>query len=125
MTSPETARPGQDHYGDHRPQTVWEPTRYRTGPLIGAGRWCPIFAPVDRPAVGVLYTDDAEILGFIPADAQSNANAPAVAHVMQDALLGAAALGTPVSEVFDHWASRDGRGLAAGPVVQGDLRNLG
>jgi hypothetical protein len=117
--------PGRMHYGDHRPETEWEPARYRTGPLVGAGRWVHLYAPVDLPPVGTLYTDDDAILGYMPADAMQHPNAPAMAHVVQDALLGAAALGTPASVVFDAWAERDGRGLAAGTVEHGDLRTLG
>lgn len=117
---------------EHGPQSeslravpVWEPKRYRSGPLVGAGRWVPIFSPVDRPAVGVLATDDQDLLAFVPFGADEDDQQAMTAQVViRDALLAAAAVGTPVREVFDAWAARDGRGLAAGPVVTGDLRQI-
>lgn len=112
------------HYGDHRTVEVWAPARYRTGPLVGAGRWCPIYAPVGQPPVGILYTDDDQVLGFLPADALESPGAAKTAHTVSDALLGAAAVASPVTVVFDHWAQMDGQGLAAGPVAVGDLSEL-
>lgn len=126
-TLPESApwpEPG-GHYGDHRPEETWAPSRYLSGPLVGAGRWVQVYAPVGEPSVGTLYTNDDDVLAFMPADAMTNPNAPSMAHVMSDALLGAAALGTPAAEVFDAWAARQGRGLASGPILSGDLRTLG
>lgn len=123
MTVPENV-PGE-HYGDHQAQPVWTPEHYRTGPLVGAGRWCHIYAPIDLPPAGVLYTDDDTILGYMPVSAMDHPFAPAVAHLVGGGLRDAAALGRPVSAVFDAWAERDGRGLAAGSVVVGDLRDLG
>lgn len=123
MTTPENV-PGE-HYGDHQAQPVWTPKHYRTGPLVGAGRWLRLYAPIDLPHAGVLYTDDQDILGFIPVNAMAHPYAPAVANIVGIGLREAAALGRPASEVFDAWAERDGRGLAAGEVERGDLRDLG
>lgn len=112
------------HYGDHRAQTVWSPAHYATGPRVGPGRWCRIYAPMIGKPAGVLYTDDRDVLGFIPVAAVKKPNAPHIAHQVGCGLREAAALGRPVSEVFDAWAARAGQGLAAGQVVSGDLRNL-
>lgn len=123
MTTPENV-PGE-HYGDHQAQPVWVPAHYRTGPLVGAGRWVPIYSPVEGPPAGVLYTDDDQVLGFMPVGVMAHPYAPQVTHVVGVGLREAAALGRPVSAVFDAWAQRDGRGLAAGEIVRGDLRDLG
>lgn len=123
MTTPENV-PGE-HYGDHQAQARWMPAHYRTGPLIGAGRWLHVFSPITEPYAGILYTDDDEILGFLPASLMDHEQAPHVAHLVGVGLREAAALGRPARDVFDAWAQRDGRGLAAGEIVRGDLRDLG
>lgn len=112
------------HYGDHRAQTVWSPAHYATGPLEGPGRWCRVYAPMIGKPVGVLYTDDVAILGYLPVAAVRRPNSPHIAHVVGVSLLQAAALSRPVSEVFDAWAARAAQGLACGRVISGDLRHL-
>lgn len=97
---------------------------YATGPLEGPGRWIQIFAPIDLPHAGILYTDDDTILGYMPVAVMDHPNSPQVAHLVGNGLLQAAALGRPVTAIFDAWAARAGQGLAAGQITIGDLREL-
>ena len=103
---------------------MWSPAHYATGPLEGRGRWCTVHAPMLAPSLGILYTNDQDVLGFLPEPAIKRPDAPAISHLIGVGLREAAALGRPVSDVFDAWAARAGQGLACGQVVSGDLRHL-
>lgn len=120
----EVEGPVPGHYGDHQAETVWAPAHYATGPLEGPGRWIQIFAPIDLPHVGILYTDDDRILGYLPVSALNHSHPPAIASTVGIGLREAAALGRPATAVFDAWAARAGQGLAAGQITTGDLREL-
>jgi hypothetical protein len=82
----------------------------------GQGRWVRLHR--FGGSIGMLWTDDAQALGFIPEPGASVA-------VLVRSIRSACALGTPTSWVFDDHASWSGQDHWAGPVERGDLASLG
>lgn len=98
-------------------QAAYQPPVYR-GSRHGAGRWCPLYAHGEP--LGYLWTNDVDGIGFLPTTTAGIVRGAEFAM----ALSTAAGHGTPVGEVFDHWAGYASLGLQAGPVVNGDLDTL-
>lgn len=109
--------PNREHREDDLvAQSVYEPPRY-TGQPVGPGRYFLLEAPLGIK-VGLVWTNDADGLGFRPlATERAALITPRIVHAFQQA----AAVGTPATVVFDHWAGQVSQGLAAGPVMVGDL----
>jgi len=82
----------------------------------GQGRWVHLHR--FGRAIGTLWTDDAQALGFIPEPGASVA-------LLFNAISSACAMGTPTSWVFDDHAAWAGPDHWAGPVERGDLTTLG
>lgn len=108
------------HYGDHQPETVWSPRHY-SADLAGQGRWVDLGRPAARPLVR-LFTDDHDRLGFLYLD--DSDEAATLGDTVGRGLRAAAALGTPTTVVFDHWAETATLALAAGQVRRGALAEL-
>lgn len=103
--------------GEVQFQAVYQPPVYE-GSRHGAGRWVPLTAHGE--ALGYLWTNDVDGIGFLPTTTAGIIRGAEFAM----SLSAAAGHGTPVQEVFDHWAEMATQGLAAGQVVQGDLDTL-
>lgn len=108
------------HFGDHVPETVYEPVQY-DGSLQGLGRWFTLEMPLGHP-VATIYTDDRERLGYLQA--ADDVEAIQACQALGDAFRGAAQVGASVTDVFDYWASRATPVQGAGPVSEGALENL-
>lgn len=109
-------------YGDHRAVPEYRPDRYATT-AEGPGRWFTLDAPVGRP-VAIIYTDDADVLGYRLADAADNPAAPTMGQILSDAFTGGKASGAPASAVFNYWAGLSTQSWAARPVQDGDLETM-
>jgi hypothetical protein len=91
--------------------------------LEGPGRWCMLEAPLGR-AIGTVWTSDRGGLGFLPVRLDENAAVVAFTSEFVVNAQRAWADGVPASVAFDWWAGRASQGLAARPVVAGDLTDL-
>jgi hypothetical protein len=98
-------------------EAAYTPPRY-PGSRHGAGRWFRLAAHGED--LGYMWTNDVDAIGFIPTTTAGIVRQPEFVH----ALSRAAGHGTPVQEVFDHWAGYASLGLQAGQVVNGDLDTL-
>lgn len=110
-------------YGEPLFRTEWEAPTYPSGPLVGAGRWVTIQAPLGAPAV-LLWTNDQDVLGFRGADLSVNPQGATLNDTLAQALRSAKAAGADVSAVFDYWAGRASLSSGAGPVQSGDLATI-
>lgn len=100
---------------DDQPAQMHQVSRYAQD-RHGQGRWVRLHR--FGAAIGTLWTDDAQALGFIPEPGASVA-------LLINSIRSACALGTPTSWVFDDHAAWSGQDHWADPVERGDLATLG
>lgn len=98
-------------------ETAYAPAFYRD-PMTGPGRWFVLYA--HGHPLGLIWTNDADGLGFIPANDAGIARTPELAQ----AFSRAKAAGTPATDVFAYYADLAGLGLQAGEVRTGTLDTL-
>ena len=108
------------HYGDHRPVTIYQPPHFDST-LHGQGRWFDLEHPLGR-VVATIYTDDRERLGFLQR--ADDDLAIAVCQTLGAAFRGASKVSARTTDVFEYWAGRATQVQGAGPVRSGRLETL-